>query len=57
LRDLGVAAILGPMEPEPRWSDTTLFLELLLDIKADVQRLLGYFEDGEDEEEVPEENT
>jgi hypothetical protein len=30
---------------------------LLLDIKADVQRLLGYFEDGEDEEEVPEENT
>jgi len=45
------------VEVEPRWSDDTILLEVLLDVRAGVQRLLWYFEEGDDEEEVPEEDA
>jgi hypothetical protein len=45
------------MEPEPRWGDATLVLNLLLDVQAGVHRLLEYFEEDDGEEEIPEEDT
>ena len=45
------------VEVEPRWSDDTILLEVLLDVRAGVQRLHWYFEEGDDEEEVPEEDA
>ena len=49
--------MLSPVEPEPRWSDTTLAFELLVDIRDDVQRLLRYFEEDDGDEEIPEEDV
>ncbi len=46
------------MEPEPEWTDSTLIMDLLLDVQAGVHRLLEFFEeDDDDEEEVPEEDA
>ena len=47
------------MELEPEWSDTTLIIDLLLDVQAGVHRVLDYVEDedDDDEEKVPEEDS
>jgi hypothetical protein len=44
------------MEPEPQWSDTTVIIDLLLDVQTGVDRLLGYFKGDDDEEEAEEDS-
>jgi hypothetical protein len=45
------------VDAEPVWSDSTVILDLLMDVHAGVFRLLDYFDEDDGEEENPEEDS